>query len=1234
MDPRQQLEQAIKTLEVQRPMLGNAVVDPAIAALRRQLAGLYPRSEPVQERRLVTILFLDVVDSTRMGRHLDPEDVLEIMGGALQRFTAIIEQHHGQVDRYLGDGLMAIFGTPIAHEDDAEQAVRAGLAIAADARQYAQEVADRWRVQRFEVRVGINTGQVALGGASFANYTAMGTAVNLAARMESAAAPGGVLISRETYQHVQGLFEVEGPQPIMVKGRATPIETYSILGVRPHSFHVRSRGVEGIATRLVGRQAELAQLRQRWKKVQEEGRFLAVTIAGDAGVGKTRLLYEFEGQLEKTNGNRQIFRGRATPESQNLPGGLIRNIFTLAFNIQESDSAFDARRKLETGFCRRLGEEAGNPAAHFMGQFIGFDYRTSPYLARIMKEGRPDARQLRDRAEKALRSFFSKTAADSPTIILLEDVHWADNSSLEMLSHVAKGLTQLPAMVVSLARPNFFDRIAAWGRDFPRHERMDLRPLSRDDSSQLLQEILHKVQQIPDSLRDLVVDKSEGNPFYLEEFIKILIEDGVIVKGTPFWWVEPTRLDLERIPTTLAGVLQASLDRLSPEERTVLQQASVIGRTFWDAVVAQINEQVNEGITKEEVQKALDTLRAKEMIFRRKTSAFSGAQELIFKHAILREVTYESVLKRVRRTYHAIVADWLFENSGERSGEYTGLIAEHLEKAGDRGRAVDYLTLAGRQAAAQYANLEAATYFGRAIDLTRPEEVDRQAELFMAREAVYELQGEREAQLADLNRLEAMADGLDLGMQAKIALRRANYAGLMSDYSATIEGAQQAIGLAQMAGKTGMQAEGYLQWGWALRRQGQNEEAQLQMAQALELARQAGRRQVEADSLRSLGVAFDKDGDPDQANRYYKQALELYRQIGDRRGEGRALSGLGNLANEALDFERARDYYRRNLAIAEEIGDRSGEGWACWWLGSVCHQAGDYEEAMDYYRRSLAVRRDIGDQPAVALTLTHLGRTAQFQGKFDEARGYCQEALDLYVAIGDLSGIAWGFWWLAGICHQQADLAAARHAYEQVLQIRRKLSNHQNESATLGRLGHVCVEQGDYEAALRYFREAQQLNRENGDRWREGYSLNYLGNVSCELGDFEQARIYYQESLTIRERLGPRHLACEPLAGLALVSLEMGNLDEAMMYVEQVWPLIEQPNLSGVTDLLRVYLNCVRVLNATGDGRFALLLRKAHELLEERSGRITNEAHRQAYLESIPTNRALRRLALEKGSLE
>ncbi|MCI0398036.1 MAG: tetratricopeptide repeat protein [Chloroflexi bacterium] len=1223
MDERQQLEQAIATLEAQRAILGNAVVDPAIAGLRLRLDELLARPEPVQQRRQVTILFVDVVGSTQMGEHLDPEDVLEIMDEALQRFTRVVEQYHGQVDRYLGDGLMAIFGTPLAYEDDAERAVRAGLGIVEEAQRYALEVAGRWQVPHFQVRVGINTGLVALGGATEANYTAMGTTVNLAARLETAAPANSVLISHDTYQHVRGLFVTQARPPMQVKGSSEPVESHLVTAVRPRSFHVRTRGVEGIETRLIGREAELRQLQQALAAVQESGRFQAVTIVGEAGVGKTRLLYEFEGWSESLPGGIPAFKGRASLETQNLPGALIRDLFTLRFNIQESDAAAVARHKLEQGVSQALGPEEGLPAAHFIGQLIGFDFRHSPHLARLMPQGQLDARQLRDRAMLYLRSFFAAAAATAPTLILLEDIHWADASSLDLISGLAQALGQQPILLIGLARPTLLERQPAWGQNLPNHAPLNLAPLSPADSHHLVTEILQKVQEVPASLRDLVVNKAEGNPFYVEEIIKMLIEDGVIVKGTPFWWVEPTRLDTERIPTTLAGVLQASLDRLTPEERVILQQASVVGRTFWDAVVARINQAVNETISEEEVQKTLTALRGKEMIYRRETSAFARAQELIFKHAILREVTYESVLKRVRRVYHALVADWLIENSNERSGEYTGLIAEHLEKAGDRVRAIEYLRRAGEQAAAQYANAEAVAYFSRALELIDPDDLAQRYELLLARERIYDLRGEREGQKQALLELERLADALDEGKQAQVALRQANYAGITNDYSATIAAAQQAIALAQIVGDAGAQAAGYLQWGWALRRQGENEEAQLQMTQALELARLAQLRQVEADSLRSLGVAFDKHGDREQARGYYEQALTLYREMGDRRGEGRALSGLGNLANEQRDYAGARAYYQQNLDICHEIGDRSGEGWALWWLGTLCHQQQDYAGARQFYEQAVQVRREIGDLPAVAMTLTHLGRTAQYQGEYDAARVYCEEALQMYEVQGDRNGVSWAYWWLGGIYQRQADYALARAAYEQVLHIRRELDIDEGEALTLGRLGQVCLDQGDARAAQRYFAESLVISQDAGDRWSEGYALNHLGNVAFDLGDTAAAHDYYRQSLAVRQAIGASNLVVEPLAGLAQLCLAAGDLSQAQAYVEQIWSYLQRPSLRGIADLSRVYLACTRVLRAGEDGRLPELRQTALTWLQGQAAAINDEARRQTFLHGVATHRVL-----------
>jgi ABC-type oligopeptide transport system substrate-binding subunit len=282
-------------------------------------------------------------------------------------------------------------------------------------------------------------------------------------------------------------------------------------------------------------------------------------------------------------------------------------------------------------------------------------------------------------------------------------------------------------MMVSAARPELFERRPHWGEGRHFHRRLVLEPLSKWDSRRLVAEILQRVDQVPETLRDLIVDGAEGNPFFIEELIKMLVEDGVIVKGEEPWRVEPSRLAGARVPSTLTGVLQARVDRLPPEERAVLQQASVVGRLFWDRAVARIRVSAGEGVEEDEVADSLSALRGREMVFQRETSAFADAQEYLFKHALLREVTYESVLKRVRRIYHGLVADWLLEQAGERAGEYISLIADHLELAGRTAEAVEYLLQAGDRARGLYAHQEAVNYYQRALRFLKEDEAYEQA---------------------------------------------------------------------------------------------------------------------------------------------------------------------------------------------------------------------------------------------------------------------------------------------------------------------------------------------------------------------------------------------------------------------------------------------------------------------------------------------------------------------------
>jgi ABC-type oligopeptide transport system substrate-binding subunit len=476
------------------------------------------------------------------------------------------------------------------------------------------------------------------------------------------------------------------------------------------------RGVEGIETRMVGREAELKHLQEAFYATMEERELQLVTIAGDAGVGKSRLLHEFDIWAEALPERFYYFKGRASQEMQNLPYGLMRDLIAFRFQIQDSDPPAVVRGKLEEGVSGPLGDdENSRRVAHLVAHLVGFEFGDSPHLAGV----RDDPQQARDRALASLGDFFKAMAAQSPVLILLEDLHWADDSSLDGLNHLALALAQEPVLIASAARPALFERRPRWGEGQSSHTRLALQPLSKWDSRRLVAEILQRVEQVPETLRDLVVAGAEGNPFFIEELIKMLVEDGVIVKGEERWRLEPSRLSQVRVPPTLTGVLQARLDRLPLEERTVLQQASVVGRLFWDRAVARINASAGERIEETEVIDRLSALRGREMVFQRETSAFVDAQEYIFKHNMLREVTYESVLKRVRRVYHGLVADWLMEQGGERVGEHTGLIAEHLELAGRTVEAVDYLIEAGDRARGLYAHQEAIGAYERALALLK-----------------------------------------------------------------------------------------------------------------------------------------------------------------------------------------------------------------------------------------------------------------------------------------------------------------------------------------------------------------------------------------------------------------------------------------------------------------------------------------------------------------------------------
>ncbi len=944
MSDREQLEQAIAHMEAQRAALGDAAVDAAIAGLRQKLEAL--ESQPAeQQRKQATVLFADVSGFTAMSETMDAEEVADTMNALWERIDRAITDCGGLVDKHIGDAVMALWGTEEAREDDPERAVRGALAMQAELAAFRDE-----RKVQLAMRVGVNTGPVLLGGVgTTGEFTAMGDAVNLASRLEHAAPVGGILISHDTYRHVRGVFDVQQQEPLKVKGKVEPVQAYVVQQAKPRAFRMATRGVEGIETRMVGRDAELLTLQNAFHDVVEEAETRVVTIVGDAGVGKSRLLYEFENWIELLPGEIYYFKGRAAPELRTIPYGIIRDMFRYRFDILESDSAATVLEKFRAGMVDVLDTDR----ADLVGHLIGFDFSSSEAVRNLL--GSPSFSEL---ATAYLTNYLRALAAE-PTVVFLEDLHWADDSSIDLVSHLVTGIPKSRLLVVCPTRPPLFEHHPHWGEGKEAYTRIDLKPLSKRDSRALVAEILQKVDNIPADLRDLIVNGAEGNPFYVEELVKMLVEDGVIERGEDRWRVETERLSEVRVPPTLTGVLQARLDSLPREEREILQHASIVGRLFWDKAVAELEASYASG---DEVIPLLDDLRSRELIFRRDRSAFAKTGEYIFKHAILRDVTYETVLLKLRRGYHAQVANWLETTAGERLDEYLGLVAGHYEKAGETAKAVDYLRRSGEELNKISDYRGSISAYERALEMTTED-------------------GEAATKAVLLVKLGS------------------NYFEL-SDFSAAETYLEQGLALAREAGDRETEVAALYEFGRITLRKGEYDTARTRFEDGLAIAREINNLEGIANNLKELGNVAAIPGKHEKAQQYFEESIAIYKKIGHRWGVAACLGNLGTVASHRGEYEATQRYYEESKSICEEIGNRGGVASNLMNLGVVASTCKDYDAAQRYYEEAQSIAGDIGWREGIAICLNNLAHDMADQGELEESWRYYRETLNESAATG------------------------------------------------------------------------------------------------------------------------------------------------------------------------------------------------------------------------------------------
>ena len=991
---REQLAAAIEALKAQRGLLGDAVVDAGLAPLRDRLAALADEvPAPVgpapadQTLRQVTILFLDVVGSTGLSQHLDPEDIHAVMDGALARCTAVVDAHGGKVLQYAGDSLLAVFGADTTREDDPERAVRSGLALLATGRLLGDEVRRRHGHVGFDVRVGLHTGTVLLGGGVSADGSIRGIAVNIAARMEQSAPTGALRISHDTYRHVRGVFDVEPQPPMQVKGIDEPIVTYLVLRAKPRAFRVVTRGIEGVETRMVGRDAELDLLKDAFERLYQQPRLAAASVVAEAGVGKSRLLYEFQNWAEARAERFYLFQARAQPQTRGQPYGLLRDLLAWRLQIADNDSMAAARQKFEQG-CAPLFERDDGPAtaqahAHVLGQLIGLDFADSPHVRGI----RDDARQIRDRGFHAAALLFrSLSARDGlPIVLLLDDLHWSDDGSLDFLSHLADVNRDLPMLMLGLTRPELFERRAAWSGPADA-TRIDLLPLDAGASAALAGELLKKLPVIPAALRELITGGAEGNPYYMEELVKMLADEGAIDTRQAQWSVVADKLQRTHVPQTLTGVLQARLDGLQPAERLALQQAAVIGLVFWDQALAAIDARAVQ---------ALPSLVRRELLVPQLDAGFDGVCAYAFKHHVLHQVTYDTLLKRTRRDCHARAAAWLAGLSGARANDFLRATADHFEKAGDNAQALEYLTRAAEHAAGTFEHEAALGHVTRALELAGADEQHDDMllrwRLLGVRERILDLRGRRAEQHADIDALQRLADTLDDDdRRAEVAWRRSDIALRTADYPAMERAARQSLALAERAADPTLGLRAQARLAIALGMLGDAAAGKALALDGLAAARAQGLRLVEARYLNALSVMASLLDDLVLGLEVARQSVVIERELGNPRNQAKMLCNLGSSLRCCGERAEARSCLELGLQLLREAGDRAAESYALSELAALALWEGDAAQALRHAQAALAIAVGAQNREIECFVQLELGDA-------ELALGHCEAAQAAFV---------------------------------------------------------------------------------------------------------------------------------------------------------------------------------------------------------------------------------------------
>jgi class 3 adenylate cyclase/tetratricopeptide (TPR) repeat protein len=873
------------------------------------------------ERKVVTVLFADIVGSTATGAERDPEEFGAAIRPQLARMREALEGHGGTIEKYIGDSVVAVFGAPAAHEDDPERAVRAGLAIVG--------------ALEGSVRVAVNTGEavVVLGArAERGDEIVLGDVVNTAYRIEEATPDGAVFVGEATYRVTRDVIEYGERQLIEAKGKTEPVPVWKAL--RPRST-VPAASERAPQTTLVGREEELTLILNTLARSRRNRTVQVVTLIGVPGIGKSRLVWELQQTLEAAPDQVRWHRGRCLPYGEGVAYWALDEIVKSATGILETDDAAAAHEKLHTGVRRVIDDES--EAAWI-----------EAHLRPLLSLGMPEPGETRDEAFSAWRQCIEAMAERRPLVLVFEDLHWADEGLLDFIEYVADWSRDAPMLLVCTARPDLLERRAGWG-GHGNALTITLPPLTGEETAQLLSLLLHR-SDVPEGLRETLLARAEGNPLYAEEFVRMLVDRGLLVLEPDGWKLRASEVPM---PESVQGIIASRLDALAPEEKALVQAAAVVGRTFLPDAVAAVGR-----IDRADVDRTLQAL-DRRGLFRRYRAPAGAERECVFHHALVRDVAYGQIPRARRGEKHLRAAEWLEslgrpEDHAETAAhhylaalEYVRTMGGDVDPFAERARAA--LRRAGDRALGLNAFAAAARFFGGALELS-PSEDERPELLFNYGKALSRSAAPDEEVLVQARDSLLATGDAERAAECRVILAELHWRrGRREDAFGELDEA-----VAMLDDQPPSYAKAYAFSSLAgFRIRADEAEPALDAARsAMAIADELGLDDLRADALNRIGLARALTGD-----RGGLDDLERSIEIAETANSPESIRGyfnLGSIVANLGDLRRAAEIHSQGHRVAERFGDAA---WMEYFDAERVYQhywSGEWEQASSLAEQLLA----------------------------------------------------------------------------------------------------------------------------------------------------------------------------------------------------------------------------------------------------------------------------------------